>query len=147
MKIKSTSRLDDILQNTTPAGFQKYLRENTGETFDTLSQYLLYILAERNLQQASIIRKSNLNSNYANGIFNGNKPRPHRDYIIAICLACEMTLKETQRALKISNAGVLYARNPRDAALIICINQKMYDIAKVNEFLKENHFDWLKGSF
>lgn len=34
-----------------------------------------------------------------------------------------LSLKETQRGLKIGNEPVLYSRNKRDAIIIFCINE------------------------
>jgi hypothetical protein len=56
-----------------------------------------------------------------------------------------MNLVETQRALKLCGM-VLYAKNKRDAALIICINREIYDLDKVNNFLLENDLEILETS-
>lgn len=37
----------------------------------------------------------------------------------------EKDLTETQRLLEVTNLGILYARNRRDAILIFCINKEL----------------------
>ena len=49
----------------------------------------------------------------------------------------EMTLKETQRALKLYGMSELYPKIKRDVLLIVAIGQKTYDIDQVNDILKK----------
>ena len=47
----------------------------------------------------------------------------------------EMTLKETQRALKLYGMNELYPKIKRDVLLIVAIGQKNYDIDAINNIL------------
>ena len=52
-----------------------------------------------------------------------------------------MELLEANRALKLYGMTPLYAKIPRDAALIIAFNTRMYDLADVDDLLMEYGFD------
>ena len=75
-------------------------------------------------------------------IMDGSK-RPGRDKIIAIAIACEMTLPECQRALEIAREGILYAKSRRDSLIIYSINKKM-NIMELNVLLEEYGLPLLK---
>ncbi len=49
-----------------------------------------------------------------------------------------MTLDETQRALKKYEMPELYAKNPRDALLMIIFNERPGGIIEVNKLLIKN---------
>lgn len=144
MNEKETRQLEDFLKNASLDDLEKYIGE-TGEA-GSLSDYLNEYIAQHNLVLADIIRASNMSRDYAYSIFNGNRKNPTRDRVIAICLACHMDYAHTQRALKLCNAGVLYAKNNRDAAITICINRGIFDIGEVNEFLFSHDMEVLKTS-
>ena len=87
---------------------------------------------------SDIVTRSHLSKDYAYPILSGTRKNPSRDRIIALCIGAQMSLSETQRALEIAKAGILYPKDNRDAALIVCLNEKQYDIIKINAFL-ESH--------
>ena len=58
--------------------------------------------------------------------------------VLRICYAAELTLEETQMALKIYGMPMLYAKIPRDALLIIAFNERPGSVIEVNSFLKKN---------
>lgn len=143
---KETRQLEDFLKSASLDDYEKYVSEKNTDTFSDLADFLNSYLANNDLVLSEVIKKSNLSRDYAYSIFNGNRKNPTRDRVIAICIACEMNLENTQRALKLCNAGTLYAKNNRDAAITICINRGIYDIAAINEFLFDNNLEVLKTS-
>lgn len=52
-----------------------------------------------------------------------------------------MDLNTTQHALRIAQLGELYSKVPRDAAIMLHINQKQWNITKLNLFLTEHNLD------
>ena len=48
-----------------------------------------------------------------------------------------MDLDTTQHALRIAQQGELYAKVPRDAAIMMHINHKVWNPVKINLFLEE----------
>lgn len=145
-QIKETSMLDGILENTTLDDFEKYIAKHNSDSYTSLSDYLNEYIAENSLVLADVIKRSMMSRDYAYSIFNGHRANPTRDRVIAICLACEMDLASVQRALKICNAGILYSKNNRDAAVMICINRGIRKVQDVNDFLYEHNMEPLKTS-
>ena len=145
MNEKTTERLDKILQSADTGDFSVYNKQELSDELPSLSDYLNEYIGKKGLLVSDIVKNSGLSRDYAYAILNGNRKNPTKDRIIALCLAIHMNLVETQRALKICGM-VLYSKNKRDAALIICINREIYDINKVNDFLLENELDILETS-
>ena len=145
MSEKDTQQLEAFLKNAKVEDLETYINMEKGES-GSLADFLNDYIATHNLVLADVIKASLMSRDYAYSIFNGNRKNPTRDRVIAICLACHMDYTQTQRALKLCNAGVLYAKNNRDAAITICINREIFDVIKVNEFLYSHDMDTLKTS-
>jgi hypothetical protein len=58
-----------------------------------------------------------------------------RDLIIRLCLAGHFNWDETNRALKLYGLSELYAKDPRDACMIVAINNRIYDMYEIDEML------------
>ncbi|MCR4557028.1 MAG: helix-turn-helix transcriptional regulator, partial [Saccharofermentans sp.] len=96
-------------------------------------------LAEKGMSTADMQKKSGIDRTYIYQIMDGSK-NPGRDKIIAMAVACKMTLPECQRALEIAQEGILYAKNRRDSLIIYAIGKKM-NIAEINGLLDEYKFE------
>ena len=66
------------------------------------------------------------------------KHTKNRDLIIRFCIAGHFLLDETNRALKLYGMAPLYARDKRDACLIVAINNRKYDLYELDSLLKEH---------
>lgn len=132
---KTTEELLNILKSK--RSYDDFLREQIDELyFASISEYLEILLAQKALKKSDVITKANLDKSYAYQIFNGNKTNPSRDKLIMLAFGMELNLDETRKLLKISNVSDLYIRNPRDAAIIFCIENKL-DLIRTNEKLDE----------
>jgi len=136
--MKSTTETDQILASKTLNDLNQYLTGDYINEYASLSDYLNEYIARHQLVLADIVKDSHLNRNYAYHILNGTKPNPRRDKLIPLCLAMHMNLEETNRALKISKAGTLYSKDKHDSIIIMCINEQVFDVLKVNEYLYSN---------
>jgi len=143
---KKTSDLNEILKSASREDFDSLVARELTNKPKSLSEYLNGYIGSHDLVTADIIRASMLSRDYAYGILNGNRSNPTRDRVIALCIAMHMTLDEVQRALELCNAGILYAKNARDMAIMICINTEVYDIYEINSFLVEKGYDILHTS-
>ena len=146
MEEKKTSELNAILKNASLKDFDRIRMNELPKKTRSLSEYLNTYIGNNGLVAADIIRGSQLSRDYAYSILNGNRPNPSRDRVIALCIAMQMNLEEVQRALEICNAGILYPKEARDMAIIICINTRVYNISEINAFLFEKGFDALHTS-
>ena len=75
---------------------------------------------------------------YGSKILRMEKHTSDRDMIIRLCAAGHFTLLEMNRALKLYGFSELYAKNPRDACLIVAINHRIYDIYEIDRILEEH---------
>lgn len=112
---KSTEELLKILKSSS---LDAYLTENEGEMAENpICDYLTAVLNEKDLKKSEVIKKSNIQTNYAYQIFSGVKI-PSRDKLISLCFGMNLTLDETQTLLKYAGYAPLYPRNKRDSVII-----------------------------
>ena len=107
---------------------------NSQEFVVPLNECLEKILLEKNLTKQEVIRRSGLNREYAYHIFSGKKNNPSRQKILALAIALDLNLDETQYFLRYAGQGVLYPRNQWDAVIISAIEQNL-SVAQTNELL------------
>lgn len=111
-----------------------FLSKNTaGLTTPNLSEFLDKLLHKKDCSKADIIKKSGLNQVYAYHIFSGSK-NPSRKKVLALALAFQLSLQETQYLLKSADSKELYIRNPWDTIIIHALNKKL-TVLQTNELL------------
>lgn len=97
---KSTDELMKILNSK--KSYNEFFEEEVGELcFSSVADYLEVLLNEKHLKKSDVIRKSNLDKNYAYQIFNGNKLNPSRNKMLMLAFGMELSLKETRKLLKV----------------------------------------------
>lgn len=134
----STEELSNALERTKDT-LKSFLKKNEKEFLKKdVSVILNELLAEKGLSLKKVIKKSNLNPNYAYQIFNGQKSKPSRDKLIAICIGMNLTIRETQKVLKQCKVSPLYVRFKRDAIIMHCIKNKK-DVISLNLELESNN--------
>lgn len=134
---KSTGELLEILKSK--KNYDEFLKEEIGELlFESLSDYLDTLVKNKGLKKSEIIERANLDRNYAYQIFNGYKKNPSRDKILMLAFGMKLNLAETEKLLKMAKLPALYVRDPRDNAIIFCINKGM-TLIEANENLLDHH--------
>lgn len=108
----------------------------------TFADYLKKLMKRQNTNKKEVIKNSLVNEIYCYQIFAGSR-MPTKDKIIAIALALQLDLDETQRLLSLGGAAVLYPKNSRDCVLINAINTHS-SVSELNRELFERHMDCLK---
>lgn len=149
MPTKTTEELEKVLGNTHINETSKYLSENAEELLDSerpFADYMKKIIKEKNLMQQDIFLKADIPDRYGYKLLSEEKRTKQRDVILRLCYAAELTLEETQKALKIYGMPELYARVPRDAVLMIIFNNRPGSIIDVNAYLKKNGVEILRSS-
>lgn len=134
-----TDKTGDLMNRLTSTEsheeLDQYLEQIRDKYPQDLSSYIKAILAEKGMSIADMQKRSCIDRTYIYQIMDGSK-RPGRDKIIAMAVACRMTLPECQRALEIAQEGILYAKSRRDSVVIYAINNKM-DIMDLNGLLEQ----------
>lgn len=130
---KTTDELLEILKQK--KSFDEYLKEDAQFIEEGLAEYLDRLLIERKLKKADVIKKSQIDRNYAYQIFGGIR-KPARDKILALGFGMGLNIDEIQRLLKVSENPVLYVKNRRDSIILFGID-KQVSLSEMNEFLYE----------
>lgn len=144
---KNTDELEKVLQSTHIKNFDAYCRENaSGSVESDFTVYMKNIFSEKKLTQQLVFLRADVPERYGYKLLSGEKKTRQRDVILRICYAAEMSLAQTQRALKKYEMPELYAKLPRDALLMIIFNERPGDILDVNEILKEHGMETLRTS-
>lgn len=104
-----------------------------------------YLGLHPELKLSDIVRASGLSRQYAYEVINGNK-NASRDKLIALCFAAGMNLCETDHALTYAKVGKLYAKDKRDAVLMLAIKMKSHEnncknVTELNILLDEQGQD------
>lgn len=144
---KNTDELEKVLQSTHIKNFDAYCRENAESLNESgFTVYMRNIFSEKKLTQQMIFLRADIPERYGYKLLSGEKRTRQRDVILRICYAAEMSLAQTQRALKKYEMPQLYAKLPRDALLMIMFNERPGDIIEVNEILTKHGMDTLRTS-
>lgn len=101
----------------------------------TLAEYLCELLEIKRKKRVDVIREAGIDATFGYQIFKGQR-NPSRDKVLSLCLALNCTLRETNRALKISGANELYSKNRRDVIIIFAIEHN-FSFQRTNEALYE----------
>ncbi len=132
---KSTDELMKILESKKT--YEEFFSEAVGELyFSSVSEYLEVLLSEKALNKSEVIRKANLDKNYAYQIFSGTRTNPSRNKILMLAFGMGLTVPETRKLLKVCNLTDLYPRSPRDSVIIFCLNNKL-SLIQTNEKLED----------
>lgn len=129
---ETTSRLEETLReinNDKEADdFIAFHKEEQGRTF---SGYYNNYIGEHRLIVADIVDNAGFGG-YAYQIIDGRKNPTNRDHVIALCIAAGMTVKETDRALRLAGHNPLNPKDERDVRIVVCINKGLKKVVDIN---------------
>ena len=138
MQKKSTNELNDLLENMKPDQFDSYLKDNSKYMADEKKAFYYYmkdVLDEKNIKLKDVYSFAGVTESYGSKIVTMEKHTKDRDLIIRLCLAGHFNWDETNRALKLYGLSELYAKDPRDACIIVAINNRIFDMYEIDEML------------
>lgn len=149
MNEKKTNDLKNVLGRTHLSEFERYCRENMESMNTSTSSFSFYIkdiLSKKGITQQTVFLKADIPERYGYKLLSREKHTRQRDVILRICYSAELSLDETQRALKKYQMPELYAKIPRDALIMIIFNERPGSIIEVNAILKKNGMEPLRTS-
>lgn len=149
MKEKSTQELNEILNKTHISDFRDYEKDNKESLIEEKEGFYAYfrkLLNQKHLTQQTMFLKADIPERYGYKLLSGEKTTRQRDIILRLCYAGNLTLEETQKALKKYGMMELYSRVKRDALLMVIFNERPGSIIDVNETLKNNGLEPLRTS-
>lgn len=132
-----TADLDDKLKSTND--IQSYLSENEAE-FDDKNFYTLLntLIAESCKTKAKIAADSCISEPYLYNLINGEK-RPTRDVVIKLSFGLCLSLKTTERLLKLAGYSNFYVRRKRDSILKYAFMNNL-SLMEADDLLVEHGF-------
>ena len=132
-----------MLENTRPEGLDTFLKENSRYMADAGKAFYYYmkdIIDEKNIKLKDVYSFAGLSESYGSQILRMEKHTTDRDVILRLCLAGRFSVLEANRALKLYGMSELYAKDPRDACLIVAINNRIFDIYEIDDLLAGKGF-------
>lgn len=149
MQEKETNELEKVLGKTHLEEFDDFVQEYRDSLLSDSTSFCAFIkeIMKRNgISQQDVFLRADLPERYGYKLLSGEKRTRQRDVVIRLCYAAELTLPQTQRALKKYEMAELYAKNPRDALLMLAFNERPGSIIDVNTLLKQNNLSPLRTS-
>lgn len=141
MQEKATDELDKILANVRPEQINTYYKNNRQymeEGKKAFYYYMKDVLESKNILLKDVYSFAGVTESYGSKILTMEKHTKNRDLIIRFCIAGHFLLGETNRALKLYGMSPLYAKDKRDACLIVAINNRKYDLFEIDNLLEEH---------
>ena len=125
MDESTTRKLSDVLSGIdNTKDMEKFMEEpKVIDSFKNFPDYFRSLTAVQQMESGELIQKSGLERSYFYQVMKERRS-PGRDKVLRLCLAAGLDMKETTRALELSENAVLYPRNRRDIILTVAINQK-----------------------
>ena len=135
MPKKDTEELEEALSEARDV--RDYFDENADEFSErTLAEELARLLAEKHLTKSLVAERSGLDRTYAYHIFDGKKPHPAREKVLALALSLGLTPKEAQHLLYYARCPRLYVRDAWDSIVWHAL-EKGLSVTEANLLLEE----------
>ena len=143
MEQKPTNELNDLLENMQPSQLDRYLKENKEYLTDADKAFYYYfkdVLYEKRRKLKDVYTFAGVSESYGSKIITMEKHTTDRDLIIRLCLAGRFSVLETDRALKLYGMNELYAKDPRDACIIVAVKNRIFDPYTIDAILMDHGF-------
>ena len=141
MENKPTDELNRQLESLKPDQLDAYLTDNRRYMADGKKGFYFFmkdVLDDKNIRMKDVYSFAGVSESYGSKIIRMEKGTKNRDLILKLCIAGHFSLDETNRALKLYGMTELYAKDPRDACLIVAINNRKYNLGDIDELLMEH---------
>ena len=108
----------------------EYLNCNKSMSFNEL---LFSFIDESGHKDSEIYKKVDIDRKLFSKIRCNNNYIPRRNIIIKLCLALELETNEFNKLL--NSAGYSLTNNKFDQIIFYCLNNKIYDLSQINDYL------------
>ena len=137
---QGSRRLNEELLGVEPnelADFLNRHREDLITSSHPFADYMRMKFREKGILQQNVFLAADLSENYGYKLIAEEKHTRQRDTILRLCLAARFGAEEVNEALIRYGMAPLYGRFPRDAALIVAVQNEIYDLREVNRLLQD----------
>ena len=145
---KPTDELEAELNKVKPWQLNEYFKKNSEYLVEGEKSFYYYFkdtLENKNIFLKDIYYLAGVSESYGGKIISQEKHTKDRDLILRLCIAGHFTVDEINRALKLYGMSPLYAKDKRDASLIVAINNRTYNILRLDEMLESKGFKKLSA--
>ena len=136
---QGSRRLNEELLSIEPEELADFLdrhREDLITGSRPFADYMRMKFREKGILQQNVFLAADLSENYGYKLIAEEKHTRQRDTILRLCFAARFGAEEINEALIRYGMAPLYARFPRDAALLVAVQSGIYDLRKVNALLE-----------
>ena len=140
MQKKPTDELNAMLKEARPKDIDGYLKDNRDYLAlgdKAFYYYMKDTIEEKNMRLKEVYSFAGLSDSYGGQLLRMEKPTKNRDHILRLCIAGHFSWDETNRALKLYKMSELYAKDSRDACVIVAINNRIFDLGQIDEMLEK----------
>ena len=148
MQEKSTNELDEMLENMKPSELSGFYKENSKYLADDKKAFYYYfkdVIDSKNIMLKDVYSFAYVSESWGSKIISTERHTTNRDLILRLCIAGHFTLEEINRALKLYGMTPLYAKDKRDASIIVAINNRIYDLSDLDDVLVKQGFSKLSA--
>ncbi len=146
MQKKPTGELNELLENMKPDQLDSYFKDNEKYMADEKKAFYYYmkdVFDEKNIKLKDVYSFAGVTESYGGSLLRMERHTTNRDMILLFCIAGHFNWDETNRALKLYGMNELYAKDPRDACIIVAINNRMFGLYDIDEMLMQRGLDKL----
>ena len=139
--MKTTEDLTNVLLQTEPEALDETLRQAEEKLFTgerPFADYVRALIRRKGLRQQDVFLAADIPERYGYKLVSEERHTHRRDTILRLCFGARCTPEEAQRVLQLQGLAPLYARIARDAALLVALNRRIYEIADVNAYLEQH---------
>ena len=124
MDKSTTGKLAEVLSTIdNTQDMEKFMEQpKVTDSFKTFPEYYRSLPKVKETTDSALIELSGIERSYYYQIMKG-KRHPSRDKILRLCIGAGLTLRETTRALELSENAPLYPKSRRDIIITVAINQ------------------------
>ena len=143
MQEKPTNELDEMLGKMKPGELSGFYKENSKYLADDKKAFYYYfkdVIESKNIFLKDVYSFAGVTESWGGKIITMEKHTKNRDLILRLCIAGHFSLEEINRALKLYGMNSLYAKDKRDASIIVAINNRIYDLSELDELLENQGF-------
>jgi hypothetical protein len=113
-------------------------QKNSGK--QTFCEMLFSLIDEKNLSDVEVYKRANLDRKYFSKLRSNMNYKPKKKIVCALALALELDNVTCKKLVK--KAGyILTSASKFDLVIRYCIENKIYDLMKVNEILYDMGLD------
>ncbi len=120
----TTKKLTDILSKIDDTKAMESFMDNpkVTDSYKSFTEYFRSLPAVKKITDSELITLSGIEKSYYYQIFKGSR-NPSRDKVLRLCIGAGLSMRETTRALELSQLAPLYPKNRRDIIISVAINQ------------------------